>query len=91
MPDFKKLADKAREFLGQHQDQADEGIKKAGDFADKRTGGRHSDQIHEAEQRAEGFMGGGGQPGQGQDQGGQSAQDQGGQSAQDQGGQPGQG
>lgn len=71
MPDFKRLADKAREFLDQRQDQVGAGIKKVGDFADKRTGGRYSNQI----QHAQSYLGGG--KDQQQDQGGQDqGQDQ---------------
>lgn len=82
MPDFGKLMDKAKELLGQHPQQADEGMEKTGDAADKKTGGRYGDQIKQGEQRAEDYMGtsqAGGQ--QGQDQGGQDGQ------GQDQGGQ----
>jgi hypothetical protein len=63
MPDFAKLLDKAKELLGQHPEQANEGMEKAGDFADKETGGRYGDQSQQGQQ---------GQ--QGQDQGGQGNQ-----------------
>jgi len=36
--------DKAQDFAEQHDDKVDQGLEKAGDAADQRTGG-HSDQI----------------------------------------------
>jgi hypothetical protein len=61
MPDFGEMADKAKEFAGEHSDQVQEGLEKAGDFADQKTGGRFSDQIKDGEQKAEDFLGNGGQ------------------------------
>lgn len=86
MPDFRKFVDKAKEFVGQHPDQADKGMEKAGEAADEKTGGRYSEQIQQGEQRARDYMGTGGQSGgqPGQDQG-QYGQDQGGQYGQDRG------
>jgi hypothetical protein len=37
--------DKVKGMLGQHGDKADQGVDKAADTADSRTGGKHSDQI----------------------------------------------
>ncbi|MBM0238847.1 antitoxin [Micromonospora sp. ATA32] len=37
--------DKAKDFADKHDKQVDQGLEKAGDTADKRTGGRHEDQI----------------------------------------------
>jgi MT0933-like antitoxin protein len=76
MPDFRKLAAKARGLLGEHKDQADEGIKKAGESADQHTGGHYSDHIQQGEQRAQDYLGGGGETGgqPGQDQGGSGNQ-----------------
>ena len=37
--------DKAKEMADQHDEQVDQGLEKAGDFADQRTGGGHSEQI----------------------------------------------
>jgi len=101
MPDFSEFEDKAKQLASEHPDQVDEGLKRAGEFADQRTGGRFGDQIQQGEQRAEDYLGSGGQGGQGgQNQGGQGqggqdqyGQDQGGQDqgggqyGQDQGGQ----
>ena len=95
MPDFSEFEDKAKQLASEHPEQVDEGLKRAGEFADQRTGGRFGDEIQQGEQRAEDYLGSGGQGGQGgQDQGGgQGGQDQygqdqgGGQYSQDQGGQ----
>jgi hypothetical protein len=35
----------AKEFADQHDEQVDQGLEKAGDLADERTGGEHRDQI----------------------------------------------
>ena len=96
MPDFSEFEDKAKQLASEHPDQVDEGLKRAGDIADQRTGGRFGDQIQQGEQRAEDYLGSGqggqGQGGQGQDQGGgqggqdQYGQDQGGGQDQGQGG-----
>ncbi|MBO3739020.1 antitoxin [Actinoplanes flavus] len=42
MTDF---MDKARKFADQHDEQVDQGLEKAGDQIDERTGNRYSDQI----------------------------------------------
>ena len=80
MPDFSEFEDKAKQLASEHPEQVDEGLKRAGDFADQRTGGRFGDEIQQGEQRAEDYLGSG--------QGGQGSQDQGGgqdQYGQDQG------
>jgi len=96
MPDFSEFEDKAKQLASEHPDQVDEGLKRAGEFADQRTGGHFGDEIQQGEQRAEGYIGtsGSGQSSQGgQDQygqgqgGGQGGQDQYGQGGQDQYGQ----
>ena len=90
MPDFSEFEDKAKQLASEHPDQVDEGLKRAGEFADQRTGGRFGDEIQQGEQRAEGYLGTSDQGGQGQDQYGQDQYGQGGQ-GQDQYGQGGQG
>ena len=35
----------AKEFADQHDEQVDQGLEKAGDLADERTGGQRRDQI----------------------------------------------
>jgi hypothetical protein len=37
--------DKAKDFAGQHDEQVDKGLERAGDEADKRTGEKHSEHI----------------------------------------------
>ena len=37
--------DQAKDFADQHDEQVDQGLEKAGEVADQRTGGGHSDQI----------------------------------------------
>jgi hypothetical protein len=49
---FDAIKDKAKEALGQHGDKVDQGVDKAGDFADEKTGGKYSDQIDQGGQKA---------------------------------------
>ena len=37
--------DKAEEFADQHDQQVDQGLEKAGDVADEKTGGKYDEQI----------------------------------------------
>jgi hypothetical protein len=37
--------EKAADLLGKNQDKVDEGVDKAADFADDKTGGKYGDQI----------------------------------------------
>jgi hypothetical protein len=37
--------DKAEDLADQHDDKVDQGLQKAGDIADEKTGGGHSEQI----------------------------------------------
>jgi hypothetical protein len=39
------FADKAKDFADQHDEQVDQGLDKAGDFADQKTGGKYDQQI----------------------------------------------
>jgi hypothetical protein len=58
MPDFGDLADEAKKFAGEHSDQVDQGLEKAGDFVDDKTGNRFGDQIKDGEQQAENYLDG---------------------------------
>jgi len=49
---FDALKDKAKDALGDHGDKVDQGIDKAGDFADEKTGGKYSDQVDQGQQKA---------------------------------------
>jgi hypothetical protein len=48
----KKVASTVRE----HEDQIDEGIDKAADFIDDKTGGKHTDKIEGAAEKAKGAV-----------------------------------
>lgn len=37
--------DKAKDLAEQHDDKVDQGLEKAGDFADQKTGGKYDEQI----------------------------------------------
>ncbi len=39
------IFDKAKDVLNQHSDKVDQGLDRAADMADKRTGGKHADHI----------------------------------------------
>lgn len=49
---FDKAKNKAQELAGQHGDKVDEGVTKAKDFADEKTGGKYSEQIDTAAEKA---------------------------------------
>lgn len=59
------FVDKAKDVMRDHSDQAEQGLDKAGDAVDDKTGNKYSDQIDTGEQKAqEGldrFAGGGGE------------------------------
>jgi hypothetical protein len=40
MPDFGEMADKAKDFAGEHDKQSDEALDKAADFAGDKTGNK---------------------------------------------------
>jgi MT0933-like antitoxin protein len=46
------LMDKVRAMFGQHGDKVDQGIDKAGDVVDERTGGKHAGQVDKAQDAA---------------------------------------
>lgn len=51
MSAFDELKNKAEGLVDTHGDQVDQGIAKAGEMADERTGGQHAEQISQGEQR----------------------------------------
>ena len=57
MPDFGEMADKAKDFAGDHDKQSDEALDKAADFADDKTGGKYGSQIQSGEDKAENYLG----------------------------------
>lgn len=68
MPDFSELADEAKKEAGEHPDQVQAGLGKAGDLVDDKTGGRFDDQVKDAEQEAGKFAGDDQSQNQGQNQ-----------------------
>ena len=42
------IFDKAKDLLNEHNEQVDQGIDKAADLIDEKTGGQHSQQIDQA-------------------------------------------
>jgi MT0933-like antitoxin protein len=57
MPDFSEMADKAKDFAGDHDKQSDEALDKASQFADDKTGNKYDSQITSGEDKAEGYLG----------------------------------
>jgi len=45
--------DKAKDLADKHDEQVDQGLEKAGDQIDQRTGGKHSDQIDKGVDQAQ--------------------------------------
>ncbi|MEV5876384.1 antitoxin [Streptomyces sp. NPDC052101] len=50
---LKNLKDKAEDIAEEHGDKIAEGLEKAGDLIDDRTGGKHSDTIDKAVDKAQ--------------------------------------
>ncbi|MQA04908.1 MAG: antitoxin [Streptosporangiales bacterium] len=53
---FDNMGDQAKDLAGEHSDKLDEGLQKAGDFADEKSGGKFSDQIDQGEEAASNFV-----------------------------------
>ncbi|MFI6259245.1 MULTISPECIES: antitoxin [Micromonospora] len=53
--------DKAKDFADKHDKQVDQGAEKAGDMADKRTGGKYDDKIDKGVDQAQARTGEGDQ------------------------------
>lgn len=49
--------DKAKDAAEDHPDQVDSGIEKGGDFADDKTGGKHTDKIDKGEDQVSDRLG----------------------------------
>ncbi len=45
------MFDKAKDLLGEHADQVDDGIDKLGDLIDEKTGGEHAGQVDAAQEK----------------------------------------
>ena len=57
MPDFGEMADKAKDFAGEHDKQSDEVLDKAAEFADDKTGDKYGSQIQSGEDKVENYLG----------------------------------
>ncbi|SEP74085.1 antitoxin [Microlunatus flavus] len=55
------FVDKAKDLAGQHPDQVDQGIEKAGDAVDQRTGAQHAEQVDKAQDAVRDRLAGGDQ------------------------------
>ena len=51
------LAQKAGEFASQNSDKISDGIDKAGDFIDRKTGGKYADKVDGVQDGAKNFLG----------------------------------
>ena len=61
------VIDKLKDMVKGHPDQAHQGVQKAGDLADKKTGNKYASQVDSAQQKADQQIdGSGGQPPAGQ-------------------------
>lgn len=56
------LGGKAKDLADQNPDKLKEGVEKAGDFVDEKTGGKYADKVDQAQQAAEDRLGGGQAP-----------------------------
>ncbi|WP_427920258.1 antitoxin [Streptomyces sp. cg40] len=54
--DLGKLKDKAEEIAEEHGDTISDGLEKAGELVDEKTGGKHSEQIDTAVDKAQGLL-----------------------------------
>lgn len=60
------IFDKAQDLAEQHPDQVDQGIEKAGDAVDERTGGKYAEQVDKGQDAARARLGGGEAPAEGE-------------------------
>lgn len=54
--DLEKLKDKAEDIAEEHGDKISDGLEKAGDLIDAKTGGKRSEQIDTAVDKAQGLV-----------------------------------
>jgi hypothetical protein len=50
------IMDKVKGMLGQHSDKAKEGVDRAGDMVDERTGGKHAKQVDMAQEKGKDYI-----------------------------------
>ncbi|MFI6345542.1 antitoxin [Streptomyces sp. NPDC050560] len=51
------MVDKLKNMLKGHEDQAEKGVDKAGDYVDDKTGGKHSDKVDKAQDKMKDQLG----------------------------------
>jgi hypothetical protein len=56
LANLKDLKDKAEELAQQHGDKISDGLEKVGDLVDKKTGGKHTDKIDTAVDKAQEYV-----------------------------------
>nr|WP_205678307.1 antitoxin [Arthrobacter silviterrae] len=61
---FDDIKGKAEELIGSHGDQVKDGIEKAGDFVDDKTGGKFKDQVDGIQKAGSDYVDGQSQAGQ---------------------------
>ena len=59
---FDDIKGKAAELIDGKEDQIKDGIEKAGDFVDSKTGDKFKDQVDSVQQAASGFVDGANKP-----------------------------
>jgi antitoxin protein of toxin-antitoxin system len=55
---FDNIKDKVQGLVDEHGEQAGQGLDKAGDFVDEKTGGQHSGQIDQGVEQAKNALDG---------------------------------
>lgn len=50
------IVDKVKEMFGGHADKAKDAVDKAGDMVDDKTGGKYSDKVDMAQDKAKDFI-----------------------------------
>ncbi|WP_166351525.1 antitoxin [Phytoactinopolyspora limicola] len=54
---FDKMKDQLSDAMSKNSDKLGDGIDKAADFVDDKTGGKHTDKIDSAADKAKGLLG----------------------------------
>jgi len=55
------IVNKAKDLAADHPDKVEQGVDKAGDAVDQRTGGQHAEQVDKAQDAVRDRLAGGGQ------------------------------
>jgi hypothetical protein len=51
------MKDKAKDMLGDHKDQAEQGMDKGRDMASEKTGGKYDDKLDSAADKGKDYLG----------------------------------